>query len=152
LRIAVTIGSGDQRQPEADRSVWLRYDRQVFTAALIADIIVLLHLGFILFAAAGGLLVLRWPRLAWFHLPCVAWGFAIEITGARCPLTPMEWHFRQAAGEPGYTGDFIARYLIPVIYPTDLTRGLQVVLGVSLLLVNAAVYAFLWYSRHKNTT
>ena len=150
LRIAVTTGRADPRQPEADRSIGLRYDREVFTAALIADIIVLLHLGFILFAAAGGLLVLRWPRLAWFHLPCLAWGFAIEMTGGRCPLTPLEWHFRHAAGEPGYAGDFIARYLIPVIYPGYLTRGLQLVLGIALLLVNAAVYALLWH-RHHNT-
>jgi len=150
LRIAVTTSRADLRRPEADRSIGLRYYCQVFTAALIADIIVLLHLGFILFAAAGGLLVLRWPRLAWFHLPCVAWGFAIEMTGGRCPLTPLEWHFRHAAGEPGYAGDFIARYLIPVIYPADLTRGLQIALGIALLLVNAAVYAFLWH-RHKKT-
>ena len=148
LRITVTTGRAAPRQPEADRSLGLRYDRQVLTAAVIADIIVLLHLGFILFAAAGGLLVLRRPSLAWFHLPCVAWGFAIEMTGGRCPLTPLEWHFRHAAGEPAYAGDFIARYLIPVIYPSELTRTLQVVLGIALLLVNAAVYALLWHRHH----
>jgi hypothetical protein len=71
---------------------------------LAADIIVLLHLAFILFAAAGGLLVLRWPRLAWLHLPCAAWGVLIEATGGICPLTPLEQQLRLAGGDPGYSG------------------------------------------------
>ena len=84
---------------------------------LAADLIVLLHLLFILFAAAGGLLVLRWPRLAWLHLPCAAWGVLIEATGGICPLTPLEQQLRLAGGDPGYSGSFIERYLLPLIYP-----------------------------------
>jgi hypothetical protein len=122
----------------------------VITAALAADIIVLLHFAFILFVSAGGLLVLRWPRLAWLHLPCVAWGVLIEATGCICPLTPMEMRFRLAAGDPGYSGDFIDRYLLPVIYPFGLTRGVQIGLGLALLLFNAVIYILLWQWHRKS--
>jgi hypothetical protein len=114
---------------------------------LAADIIVLLHLAFILFAAAGGLLVLRWPRLAWLHLPCAAWGVLIEATGGLCPLTPLEQHLRLAAGTPAYSGSFIERYLVPLVYPPGLTRSLQLGLGITLLLVNLAIYAWIWRRR-----
>jgi hypothetical protein len=124
----------------------------VITAALAADIIVLLHFAFILFVSAGGLLVLRWPRLAWLHLPCVAWGVLIEATGGICPLTPLEMRFRLAAGEPGYSGDFIDRYLLPMIYPAGLTRGLQIGLGIALLLFNLVIYVFAWYRGNNNLT
>jgi hypothetical protein len=124
----------------------------VITAALAADIIVLLHFAFILFVSAGGVLVLRWPRLAWLHLPCVAWGVLIEATGGICPLTPMEMRFRLAAGEPGYSGDFIDRYLLPMIYPSGLSRGGQIGLGIVLLLFNLIIYAFAWNRRRKTLT
>ena len=134
----------------ADRGSFLRYHHGVITAALAADIIVLLHFAFILFVSAGGLLVLRWPRLAWLHLPCVAWGVLIEATGCICPLTPMEMRFRLAAGDPGYSGDFIDRYLLPVIYPFGLTRGVQIGLGLALLLFNAVIYILLWQWHRKS--
>jgi len=124
----------------------------VITAALTADIIVLLHFAFILFVSVGGVLVLRWPRLAWLHLPCVAWGVLIEATGGICPLTPLEMRFRLAAGEPGYSGDFIDRYLLPIIYPSGLTRGVQIGLGIALLLFNLIIYAFAWNRRRKTLT
>jgi hypothetical protein len=114
---------------------------------LAADLIVLLHLLFILFAAAGGLLVLRWPRLAWLHLPCAGWGVLIEATGGICPLTPLELQLRLAGGDPGYSGSFIERYLLPLIYPPGLTRNLQIGLGLALLLFNLAVYAYAWRRR-----
>jgi hypothetical protein len=122
--------------------VTLRYAVEV--DAFAADSIVLLHFTFILFVSAGGLLVLRWPRLAWLHLPCIAWGIMIEATGIICPLTPLEMYFRRAAGEPGYRGDFIDRYLMPVIYPPGLTRGMQIGLGIALLLFNAVIYVLVW--------
>ena len=121
-------------------------------ATLAADIIVLLHFAFILFVSAGSLLVLRWPRLAWLHLPCVAWGVLIEATGGICPLTPLEMRFRLAAGEPGYSGDFIDRYLLPMIYPSGLSRGVQIGLGIVLLLFNLIIYAFAWNRRRKTLT
>lgn len=110
------------------------------TAAVLADLVVLLHLAVILFVVLGGLLVLRRRRLMWLHLPVVVWGAAIEFVGWVCPLTPLENRLRAAAGEAGYSGGFIEHYLIPLIYPEGLTRELQWLLGALVLLVNALVY------------
>jgi hypothetical protein len=114
------------------------------TAELAADLILLLHLAFILFVGLGALLVLRWPRLAWLHLPAVVWGVAIELTGTLiCPLTPLENDLRLAAGEAGYDGAFIEHYLVALIYPPGLTRTHQVWIGAAVLVVNLAAYAVL---------
>jgi hypothetical protein len=59
-------------------------------ASLLADLLVALHLAFVVFVVAGGLLVLRWPRLAWVHVPAAVWGALVEVTGWICPLTPVE--------------------------------------------------------------
>ena len=118
-----------------------------FAADLAADLVVLLHFAFILFVVLGGLLVLRWPKLAWLHLPAAAWGVAIELRGGICPLTPLENALRRAAGEAGYGGGFIEHYLLPIIYPAALTRDIQLLLGLAVLLLNLAVYA--WVVRHR---
>jgi hypothetical protein len=100
------------------------------------------HAAFIAFVVAGGLLV-RWRRrIAWLHLPAVAWGALIEFRGWVCPLTPLEIWARARAGETGYSGGFIEHYLLPVVYPGELTRELQIVLGALVLIVNALVYAW----------
>ncbi len=112
---------------------------------LAADLLVIVHLAFVGFVVLGGLAVLRWPRLAWLHLPAVAWGVGIELSGAICPLTPLELWLRVQAGATGYEGDFIARYLLPVLYPAGLTRRAQVVLGLLAGGVNVAVYG--WWVR-----
>lgn len=109
--------------------------------ALLADLVLIVHLGFILWVVLGGLAVLRRPRLAWLHLPCVTWGVAIELFGGYCPLTPLENHFRILAGQTGYAGDFIQHYLPALIYPAGLTRGIQIALGLFALTVNLAIYA-----------
>ncbi len=113
-------------------------------ARWLADLIVVVHLAFILFVMLGGLAVLRWPRLAWAHVPAVLWGVWIEFSGGICPLTPLENHFRVLAGEAGYDGGFVEHYLIPLIYPHDLTRGTQFVLGAIVIAVNLAVYGWRW--------
>ncbi len=110
--------------------------------AVLADLVLLLHLGFILFVALGGLLVLRRPRLAWLHIPAVSWGVTVEWTGWICPLTPLENHLRILAGGAGYQGDFIRHYLLATIYPEGLTRGIQIVLGIFVLALNIAIYAY----------
>lgn len=112
--------------------------------ALLADLVVAVHFAFIVFAVAGGALVLRRPRLAWLHLPAVLWGAAVVAFGWICPLTPLENRLRAAAGEAGYAGGFVERYLVPLIYPPGLTRELQILLGVGLLLLNLGVYLRLW--------
>ena len=106
----------------------------------LAEAVVLVHFAFVLFVVLGGLLVLRWPRLAWAHLPAAIWGGMIELTGVICPLTPLEKWLREAGGLAAYEGGFIAHYILPVLYPAGLTRGTQVALGVAVTLLNAAVY------------
>ncbi|HEY6324723.1 MAG TPA: DUF2784 domain-containing protein [Thermoanaerobaculia bacterium] len=107
---------------------------------ILAGAVVALHLGFVLFVAAGGLLVWRWRRWAWAHLPAVAWGVWIELSGGICPLTPLENELRRLGGEAAYSGDFVGHYLLPVLYPEGLDRGTQAALAAGVLALNAAVY------------
>ena len=117
--------------------------------ALLADLLVVLHLLFILFVVLGGFLTIRWPRLAWAHLPAVAWAVVVEWAGWLCPLTPWEVRLRSLAGEAGYQGDFVAHYLLPLLYPQAMTRTTQVLLGALALAVNAAIYGGWWYLRRR---
>jgi hypothetical protein len=115
---------------------------------LVADIIVVAHLAFVAFVVAGGLLLLRWPRLAWLHLPAAAWGAYAELTATVCPLTPLENHFRHRAGTGGgggggYEGGFVEHYVMPVLYPAGLTPEHQVWLGVLVVGLNAIAYGAL---------
>ncbi len=107
----------------------------------LADAVMALHLLFVAFVAAGGLLVLRRPRLAWVHLPCAGYGALIEILGWICPLTPLENHLRRLGAQAGYPGGFVERYLLPAIYPEPFPRWLSLALGAAVLAVNGAVYA-----------
>ena len=99
----------------------------------------------------GGLPVLRWPRLALAHLPAVCWGALVELTGRECPLTPLENRWRQAAGEAGYRGSFIEHYLLPIIYPAELTRSMQFTLGAVVIVVNCSLYGWLVYRGHTRS-
>jgi len=107
---------------------------------LLADVVVLLHAGFVLFVVLGGLLVLRWPRTAWLHVPAAVWGTWIEFAGWICPLTPLENRLRARAGESGYATSFVEHYVVPVLYPAALTRELQWILGGLVVAINALVY------------
>jgi len=111
--------------------------------SLLADAVLLFHLAFILFAILGSLLLWRFPRLIRLHLPAAIWAGVIELAGFVCPLTPLENHLRRLSGEIGYSGGFIERYLLPVIYPHDLSRDLQVGLGLGVILINVVAYALL---------
>ena len=117
--------------------------------ALFADAVLAAHFSFVLFVVFGGLLVLRWPKIAFLHVPAALWGVAIEYAGWICPLTPLENALRVRAGEYGYQGDFIARYLLPVLYPEGLTREAQMVLGSAALLFNIGIYAIVWRRRTR---
>jgi hypothetical protein len=111
---------------------------------IAADMLLIVHFAFILFVILGALLALRWPRVIWFHLPAAAWGAATEFFGWVCPLTPLEQYFRRAAGQGTYGGGFVEHYLLPLIYPAGLSRGIQLGLGLVLVLVNGLIYAWLW--------
>ncbi|WP_019560130.1 MULTISPECIES: DUF2784 domain-containing protein [Caldimonas] len=109
----------------------------------LADLLVLLHLGFVVFVVLGGFLVWRWPRLVWAHLPAAAWGAWIELSAGICPLTPLENHLRQAGGQAGYTTSFVEHYVMPLLYPVGLTPAVQAWLGIGVMAINALAYG-LW--------
>jgi Protein of Unknown function (DUF2784) len=113
---------------------------------LLADLVVLAHLGFVVLAVLGGLLALKWRRFVWIHLSAVIWAATVEFFGWVCPLTPLENRLRARAGEAAYSSDFIARYLLPVLYPEGLTRELQIALGILVIVVNLAIYGWVFRS------
>jgi hypothetical protein len=112
--------------------------------SLLADLTVLLHAAFVLFVLFGGLLSVKWPRAIWLHLPALGWGAIVEFTGWLCPLTPLEQWLRTRSGASGYQGDFLLRYLLPVLYPEHLTQSIQTALGVFVIAVNVTIYGWLW--------
>jgi hypothetical protein len=106
----------------------------------LADAVLVLHLAFIAFVVLGGFLVLRFPALAWIHLPAVVWAAATEFLGIFCPLTPLENRLRALGGDAGYGGGFIEHYLTAWIYPAGLTREIQWLLGFVVIAINLAIY------------
>ncbi|MBT8396233.1 MAG: DUF2784 domain-containing protein [Gemmatimonadetes bacterium] len=117
---------------------------------LFADLLVAVHLAFVLFVVFGGGLAF-WRRwMPFVHLPAAIWGVYIELSGRVCPLTPLEVHFRERGGQAGYAGGFVDHYLIPLLYPPGLTRDMQVQLGFAVALLNLLLYgALLWRIRRS---
>jgi hypothetical protein len=109
---------------------------------MLADLVVGIHFTFVLFVVLGALLVLRWPRLAYLHLPSALWGTWIEFSGRICPLTPLEQSLRARAGQEVYSGGFIEHYILPILYPNALTRTIQLVLGLLVLGINLCIYFY----------
>lgn len=118
----------------------------------LADLVLIVHLVFVVFVLCGGLFVLRWQWIAWLHLPAAAWGAVVEFTGWICPLTPLENWLRVLGGKVSDEHDFTARYLLPILYPEDLTRGLQLLLGTVVVVLNAAVYWWLWQTQTRGAS
>ena len=116
---------------------------------ILADLVVGVHVLFVVFVVAGGLLALRWPWVAAAHLPAALWGALIEFRGWICPLTPLEKSLRASAGQAGYEGGFIEHYLLPVLYPAGLTRSVQLALGSLVIVINFAVYGILLRRRAR---
>lgn len=109
---------------------------------LLADLVVGVHFVFVLFVILGGFLAVKWRRIAWLHVSAAVWGAAVEFSGWVCPLTPLENWFRERSGEGGYRSDFVARYLLPVLYPEGLTRRVQIELGIVVVVLNLAIYTW----------
>jgi len=118
---------------------------------ILADIVGWIHFAFVLFAVLGAITINRWRRVLWLHLPAVFWAIWIELAGGICPLTPLENWLRNQSGQGGYRGAFVERYLMSVLYPTGITRNLQIVLGLLVILINAGLYGYIiWrYRRRK---
>ena len=112
---------------------------------ILADIVVWFHLAFVLFAVLGAVLVIWRHRVVWLHLPAVLWAVWIELSGGICPLTPLELWLRKRAGQGGYRGDFVEHYLMPLLYPVDLTRNIQILLGFLVIVINIALYGYIVY-------
>ncbi len=117
---------------------------------LAADLTLLVHLLFITFVIAGAILVFRFPRMAWLHVPAALWGTWVELAGRICPLTVLENWFRRMAGEAGYAESFIEHYVLPVIYPAGLTRSTQLWLGIAVAVLNVGLYGY-WLLRWRKT-
>jgi len=120
------------------------------TYALLADVVLSLHVAFLLLVTVGGLLLLRWPRLVWIHVPAVLRGGLVGMAGWICPLTPLAVRFRQLAGQAGYEGGFISHYILPVLYPAGLTREIQIGLGVGVIVLNVGIYWVVWRRWRRN--
>jgi len=116
----------------------------------LANLVLIIHLAFVLFVVLGGFLVLKWKSLAWVHLPACLWGALVELAGWICPLTPLENWLREKGSGLVYQTDFIEHYLLSLLYPATLTRSSQVFLGLLVLTVNLGLYSWiLWRSAHK---
>lgn len=113
-----------------------------------ADLVLVVHFAFVAFVVLGGLLVLRWPKVAWVHVPIALYGATIEFLGFICPLTPLENSLRRRGGEAGYAGGFVEHYITAALYPTGLTREIQIALGCLVLALNAAIYGY-WIWRRR---
>ena len=116
-----------------------------------AEVVVVLHLAFIVFVAGGGLLALPWPRIAWIHLPAVAWGAWVQFADWICPLTYLEDALR---GDEPQPGGFVARYLMPIVYPDMAQEGIltptaRIALGCIAIAINVLIYA--WVLRRHRT-
>jgi hypothetical protein len=119
------------------------------SSKLLADIVLLFHFAFILFAIFGGLAVLFRGWLAWFHVPVVLWSSLVNLASWTCPLTPLENFFRAQAGQAGYQGGFIQHYIEPLVYPTGMPRDFELIAGISILMWNVLLYAFILYWRQR---
>lgn len=117
--------------------------------SLLADTVLLIHFLFIIFVIFGGILTIKWKRAVWFHLPLLLWGVLIEYVGCICPLTPLENNLRAKGGNGGYDGSFIEYYLLPIVYPGQLTREIQLLLGTLLILINISIYFLIWQKSIK---
>ena len=115
----------------------------------LADLVLFIHFGFIVFVVLGGLLALRWHWAPLLHLPAALWGVVIELSGWACPLTPLENVLRRASGASGYSSGFIEHYLASIVYPPGLSYAVQLVLAGLVVLINSLVYLFVWRRRHE---
>lgn len=113
------------------------------TLRLAADAVLLAHAAFIVFVLFGALLAVRWRWIPIVHLPAMAWGIFVELTGRVCPLTPLENSLRLRAGQSGYSDSFIEHYVLDLIYPSDLTVEVQWLLAGVVLMANVVIYGWL---------
>jgi len=110
---------------------------------LLSDLVLIIHLGFILFVLLGGFLALRWRWLMWLHIPSVMWAVWVEVMAWICPLTHLENALRQRAQQPSYDTSFVEQYLLPIIYPAQLTPQIQFILALVVIVINLIAYGLM---------
>ncbi len=115
----------------------------------LADLVLIVHTLFIIFAVFGGLIVLKWYKVMWIHIPCALWGALIEFFGCICPLTYLENYLREIGNGNYHESSFIQHYLLPIIYPPGLTTDIQILLGTIVIVINLIVYCIVWYYWHQ---
>jgi len=119
----------------------------------LADLVLIAHALFVVFVIFGGLIVLKWHKVMWLHIPCALWGALIEFFGWICPLTYLENYFLEISNGNSYDGGFIQHYLLPIIYPPGLTTGIQILLGATVIVINFIIYWIVWryrYDKYKS--
>ena len=117
---------------------------------MAADLVLLVHLGFIVFVMLGGLLALRYHWMVYLHIPAALWGAFVEISGRICPLTIWENDLRRSAGDFGYTESFVEHYVVPVVYPAGLTRPVQYAIAGLVIATNVVIYGWLIYRAKRS--
>jgi len=118
---------------------------------LLADLLLLVHLAFIIFVIFGGFLAIKNVKWAWLHAPAAVWAGLVEFAGWICPLTPLENWLYFRAGASTYQDSFIAHYLFPLIYPTELTRKVQFLIGTGVALISLFIYSLVLYKRIRRS-
>ena len=117
---------------------------------LAANLILIVHFIFIIFVVFGALLFFVVKKIVFIHIPALIWGSYIELTHFICPLTYLENWFLNKANLTIYSEGFIQNYIIPIVYPADLTKNLQIYLGITLIVINIVFYAFIFNKLKKN--
>lgn len=94
--------------------------------SLLADVVLVVHFGFVAFVLGGLLLIwlgriLRWSwvRNFWFraaHVLAIGVVVAEALCGMVCPLTTWENQLRLAAGQGSYAGSFVQHWLHRVMF------------------------------------
>ena len=117
---------------------------------IAANLILIVHFIFILFVVFGALLCFASTKIIFIHIPAFIWGSYIELTNSICPLTDLENWFLQKANLTTYSEGFIQNYLVPIVYPVNLTKYIQIYLGIALIVINIVIYAFIFNKPKKN--
>ena len=117
---------------------------------MAANLTLIVHFAFILFVVFGALLFFVATKIVFIHIPAFIWGSYIELTHSICPLTYLENWFLHKANLTTYSEGFIQNYLVFIVYPTNLSKDLQIYLGIVILVANMIIYGLIISRLKKN--
>ncbi|MFN3821382.1 MAG: DUF2784 domain-containing protein [bacterium] len=105
---------------------------------VLADIVVTIHLLWIVYLIGGAILgrKIRWVRDA--HLASLGFSMLMQAMGWVCPLTHIEQYLRSLGGG-GYSGPFIQHYIEELVY---LSVSREAVFGVTVVVVLFSLYLY----------